>query len=93
MALISLGTGLCYWQMQKKVDKALAFTPPGEFGDLPNCGKASNRGLRPFFGSGRSAWQVYILIPGDGKVTFNSNFPHSNFIISGYYVYIVKYGY
>lgn len=21
MALISLGTGLCYWQMQKKVDK------------------------------------------------------------------------
>jgi len=27
---------------------ALAITPPGEFGDLPVCGKASNRGARPW---------------------------------------------
>jgi len=27
---------------------ALAVTPQGEFGDLPNCGKASNRGVRPW---------------------------------------------
>jgi len=46
---------------------ALAITPPGEFGDLPNCGKASNRGSRPHSGSDRSAEQVDILIHGDGK--------------------------
>jgi len=29
---------------------ALAITPQGDFGDLPNCGKASNRGTRPWLG-------------------------------------------
>ncbi len=35
---------------------ALAITPQGEFGDLPNCGKASNREARP--------WLDSVLIAG-----------------------------
>ncbi len=40
---------------------ALAITPQGEFGDLPNCGKASNRGSRPYFGSDRSSPRTILL--------------------------------
>ena len=45
---------------------ALAITPPGEFGDLPYFGKASNRGSRPLFGSDRSAQQGNTIKSGDG---------------------------
>ena len=37
---------------------ALAITPPGEFGDFPGYGKASNRGSRPHCGSDRTAQQA-----------------------------------
>jgi len=46
--------------------RASALTPPGEFGDLPVFGKASNRGSRPNFGSDRSAQQGNTIKSGDG---------------------------
>ena len=38
---------------------ALAVTPQGDFGDLPNCGKASKRGVRP--------WLTPVLIAGENS--------------------------
>jgi len=40
---------------------ALAITPPGEFGDLPVFGKASNRGLRPWLRPVRTAGECSHL--------------------------------
>ncbi len=51
--------------------RALALTPPGVFGDLPVCGKASNRGSRPYFGSGRSAQPVNISQLWKRHITYN----------------------
>ncbi len=40
---------------------ALAITPRGELGDLPNCGKASSRGVRP--------WLTPVPIAGKKSLT------------------------
>ncbi len=46
---------------------ALAVTPQGDFGYLPNYGKDSKRGSRPLFGSDRSSpWTTISLAPGGG---------------------------
>jgi len=49
---------------------ALAITPQGDFGDLPNYGKASKRDLRP--------WLKSVLIAGENSwrpeaASFNNN--------------------
>ncbi len=50
---------------------ALAVTPPGEFGDLPVFGKASNRDSRPWLESVRIAGEIIPLCSGDG--TFSNS--------------------
>ncbi len=42
--------------------RALALTPPGVFGDLPVCGKASNRGTRPWLGPVRTASEYFSAL-------------------------------
>jgi len=47
--------------------RALALTPQGDFGDLPNSGKASKRDLRPWLKSvliaGYIVWYPQAAVP------------------------------
>jgi len=51
--------------------RALALTPQGDFGDLPNSGKASKRDLRPWLKSvliaGYIVWYPQAAVPPKPK--------------------------
>ena len=51
---------------------ALAITPPGEFGDLPVCGKASNRGTRPWLGPVRIAGEILSALSTEYLNKYNT---------------------